>query len=356
MRILQVVKRLQPGGAENVVLSLAESARAGGHEVAVAAAHGAWSERFRVQHYPIPPSSADLRAMVAGASALRAAIRAFRPEVVHAHNPGVIAMTSLATGRGTTVPVVGTSHGGVSPRTLARHAVLFKMCGMPIISCGPGVTAGLEGTGFKVYRTIENGVQPASTKRDFIALRGSLGLEATQPVAVVVGRLTRAKNQEQVLRALVEVPVLTVLICGDGPELARLQNLAKEIGVADRTRFLGLRADARLLMQAADIVVLSSRYEGLPLVLVEAMSEGTPVIATDVIGSRELVSHSENGLLVPVDDPHALAGAMGRVLEDKALARTLATQGVRTAALYTRERMVQRHLELYKELVAARRP
>ena len=104
-------------------------------------------------------------------------------------------------------------------------------------------------------------------------------------------------------------------------------------------------------MGAADIVVMPSRWEGLPLSALEALASGTPLVATDVRGLRELVNDEESALLVP-EDPHALAAALRRVLDDPDLAARLGAAGKEVDGAGSDERLVQRFLELYERLAA----
>jgi glycosyltransferase involved in cell wall biosynthesis len=139
---------------------------------------------------------------------------------------------------------------------------------------------------------------------------------------------------------------------GGGPLEDVLRAEAAEKQIADRVFLTGPRADAWELMGAADAVVLPSRGEGLPLTVLEALAIGTPLVATDVRGVRGLVEDGRTALLVPPDDPQALAEALGRVLTDENLARRLVSQGRQLAAGFDDKRMAQLYLDLYKRLVA----
>jgi glycosyltransferase involved in cell wall biosynthesis len=147
------------------------------------------------------------------------------------------------------------------------------------------------------------------------------------------------------------VPDAVLAIAGEGELRGDLERLAKETGVDDRVRFLGLRPDARALMGAADAVVMPSHWEGLPLSALEALASGTPLVATDVRGLRELVADEQNALLVP-EDPHALADALRRVLDDPDLAARLAAAGKHVDGAGNDRRLVERFLELYERLAA----
>jgi glycosyltransferase involved in cell wall biosynthesis len=135
-------------------------------------------------------------------------------------------------------------------------------------------------------------------------------------VWLAVGRLDKAKDYPTMLRAFRQLSGTPgiLLIAGEGDGLAELQQLARELGIADRVRFLGLRRDIPELMSAADAYVMSSAWEGLPMVLLEASASALPIVATGVGGNREVVCDGESGFIVPPGSPEALAGGMRRMM------------------------------------------
>ena len=143
---------------------------------------------------------------------------------------------------------------------------------------------------------------------------------------VFVGRLTSQKGLRVALEALREVPSARLQLVGDGPERERLVRLARDLGLADRVVFAGALPRDRVLrrLAGARAAILPSLWENLPHAAVEALSVGTPVVATAVGGVPEVVHDDVNGLLVPPGDPHALAGAIARIVEDSALRARLA--------------------------------
>jgi glycosyltransferase involved in cell wall biosynthesis len=142
-----------------------------------------------------------------------------------------------------------------------------------------------------------------------------------------------------------------LVLAGDGPCRKELEQLARELAVADRVHFLGHRLDAPDVMAMFDVYCLPSVYEGMPLSILEAWSAGKPVVATDVTGIREIVIHETNGLLVPVNDPQALADQFHRVLGDRELRERISLQGQRFALeKCTMAGMVRQYEELYEQV------
>jgi glycosyltransferase involved in cell wall biosynthesis len=218
-----------------------------------------------------------------------------------------------------------------------------------VVACGPGVAAALAEQGLRVETTIVNGVPPAPEAADRNTLVEGWGLDPSRALILAVGRLAHVKNHALAVRALAEVPDASLVLVGAGPLAAELRREAAQAGVADRVVLAGLRQDARALIGAADAVVHPSRSEGLPLVALETLAAGTPLVATDVRGLRELVGDGA-ALLVPPGDAGALAQALRRVLTDEDVRTRLAATGRALAARYTEEEMCRRYLDLYTQL------
>lgn len=164
--------------------------------------------------------------------------------------------------------------------------------------------------------------------------RAALGLPLNQPLLLSVGRLTAVKGVDVSIRALAQIPRALLAIIGAGEEKEALESLAEVCGVRDRVIFLGRREHREVItaMRACDIFLLSSHTEGLSHVLLEALSEGRPAVATHVGGNPEILTDGENGLLAPPNDPAALAQAVRRILEDPIFAAKLAEGARRRSA------------------------
>jgi glycosyltransferase involved in cell wall biosynthesis len=142
------------------------------------------------------------------------------------------------------------------------------------------------------------------------------------------------KDQATLLAAIADLPDLQLTLAGEGPEREALEALVAELGIAERVDFAGVvgQDDARRLYEAADLFCLSSRSEGLPAVLIEAMACALPVVATRIDAVPELINDGENGLLVEPGRPEELAAALGRLAADPALRQRLGTAARKTVS------------------------
>jgi glycosyltransferase involved in cell wall biosynthesis len=196
-------------------------------------------------------------------------------------------------------------------------------------------------------RTIHNGVPdvelPPAPRR------------STGPVLGTFARLVSGKGIDVLCRALTEVPHAHAVVAGAGPGEAELRALALDLGVADRFDLLGFRARPRDLLPGFDVFVLPSRQEALPLSIVEAMLAALPVVATRVGGVHEVVEDRETGLLVPPDDPTALASALNELLGDRDRRDRMGAAG-RERALrdFSVDKMTRAYETLYEEIGSAR--
>ena len=172
--------------------------------------------------------------------------------------------------------------------------------------------------------------------------------------ALVLARLETDKCVDVAISALANLPEVHLVIAGTGSCREALESTARHLGVSERTHFLGQRDDAAALLRCADVLVLPSRVEGLPLSLLEGMALGVPVVATDIGGTREAVEHEHTGLLVPVGDAHALAAAIRRVLEEpEQTARRTAAATARVGQTFSLHGMSAAVMDLYDVLSRA---
>jgi glycosyltransferase involved in cell wall biosynthesis len=207
------------------------------------------------------------------------------------------------------------------------------------------------------FVTVPNGVAPRADRLGRAEAREILGLEPDRPVVMTIGRLTHMKGQWTLIDAVpglsARFPGLAVVLLGDGPLRGSLQEQAASLGVSGHVLFAGHRPDARRLLAAADVFVLSSRHEGMPLAALEAMEARLPVVATRVIGTEEVVDDGVTGALVRPGDATALGAAVSRLLADPALRTRQGAAGRRRfEASFTRERMALETAEVYASVLA----
>lgn len=185
--------------------------------------------------------------------------------------------------------------------------------------------------------------------------RGIDGAELPPPTVFCAGRYSYEKGPDILLQAWhrvhTQMPEARLLMAGGGPLSAQLDALAGALNIAGSVEMLGSRSDVPDLMARADVFVLPSRFEGLPNALLEAMASGLPCVATRVSGSEDMIVDGESGLLVPPEDPDALAEALVRLLTHPADALALGRAArARIVALYDREAQMQALVSLYTHL------
>jgi glycosyltransferase involved in cell wall biosynthesis len=206
--------------------------------------------------------------------------------------------------------------------------------------------------------TIPNGVdlRCLSSPQERETIRRREGWDGA-PVVGTVARMTPQKDPETWLavasRLAAARPDVRFVWVWGGEQEQHVRQRARELGLEGRLDFAGYREDARQLLGAFDVFLLTSRFEGLPYTPIEAMASGTPVVATDVVGTRDVVRHGETGLLAPPGDVDALAGRVARLLEDGHLAGRLAGAGkADVRKRFSMQTMVARTAALYESLLS----
>ncbi|MBI3988606.1 MAG: GT4 family glycosyltransferase PelF [candidate division NC10 bacterium] len=187
-------------------------------------------------------------------------------------------------------------------------------------------------------------------------LREELGLLGEEKLVGIVGRLVPIKGHEiflQAARVVAErLPSCRFLIVGDGPERLKLQGMAEALGLSSEVLFLGWRRDLDRIYADLDLCTLSSSNEGTPVSIIEAMAAGVPVVATQVGGVKDLVTHHETGLLVPPGDAQALASAILTLLNDPEKAQRMARAAkARAYPFYDVKALLSRMSDFYHTLV-----
>ncbi len=190
-------------------------------------------------------------------------------------------------------------------------------------------------------------------------VRAELGVPRGAGVILFIGRLAAVKGCDYLIDAapivLAGIPDAVFLVAGSGPAEAALKALAEGAGITKRVRFLGARDDVADLLAAADVFCLPSRQEGMSLALLEAMSAGKAVIASNLAANREIIEHDQTGLLVEPGDAVALAGALMYILAHPDAAQAMGRAAQAHALLkYGAVAQREEYAGLYRELLAAR--
>jgi len=330
VRVLYVVNNFIAGGAERHLLELwsrIDRTRFA-VEIACFSARGQFTRDVQALGWPVHDLGMggriyDLRGM-RGLLRLVHQTLEFRPDVIHGYLLGPNLFAVLA-GRLARVPMIVVAKRNVdrydSPRQQAVQSFAHRLA-THVIAVSERVRQSSVALGVPASRVtvIRNGVD-AERFQGPAADRAELGVAPGRLVIGSVGCLAPRKDYGTLLDAVAALagrglePALVLV--GDGDERPRLERRAAELGIADRVRFLGERADVERLLPLFDVFVLSSRDEGIPNALLEAMAAGRPAVATAVGGTPEVLEDGRTGWLVPPGDPPALAAALATALVDR---------------------------------------
>jgi glycosyltransferase involved in cell wall biosynthesis len=357
MKILYVITRSERGGGQVHVADLLAGLRSR-HELGLvtgetgfltdrAAALGIPTHVVRWLRQPIAPLHD-----VASVAALCRLIRRIRPDVIHAHTSKAGMVARLA-GTVMHVPVVFTAHTWSfteGPSGLRRRVCIpvERICGrlsarvITVSEANRDLAADLGVVANDRMTTIWNGVPD-------VTFRASPA--GGPPVRVLmVARFADQKDQALLVKAATQFhsqPVEFVFV-GDGPQEQPVRRLACQLGLSERVIFCGDRGDVAELLSGAHIFVLSTKWEGLPLSIIEAMRAGLPVIASGVGGVTELVEHRRTGLIVPRGDENSLAAALEILISDPSLRASMGERGrKRYEDCFSYARMLSRTEQVY---------
>ena len=389
MRVVRLITRLNVGGPSIQAMTLSDRLRARGVETLLV--HGKLGESegdmcyllskgVETRYLPaLRRQVAPLHDAIAFAQILDI-LRAVRPQIVHTHMAKAGTLGRLATafynrtaGRLAPVRVVHTYHGHVlegyfgSPAVtlftrMERHLAAVTDA---IVAISPQIRRELLGY-FQIGRPAQYHVVPLGfdlTELSAIdddqrrAARVALDIAPGAHVVTTVGRLTAIKQHQLFLDVSQQVaesnPAALFLIAGDGELRAELQDYARQLGIAERTRFLGWRRDLATIYAATDVFLLTSRNEGTPVALIESLAAGVPGVSTDVGGVGDVVDSDAIGLLAPFGDAPGLARHVQTLLADPARRRAMGARGRAAMARYHVDRLVDDVDALYRELIGS---
>jgi glycosyltransferase involved in cell wall biosynthesis len=327
MRVLFLSTSMGMGGADSQLRSAAQLLQARGHDVLIVSMTPLGPMGLQARALGIRTESLEMKRGVPdprGLLRLARLTRAWRPDVIHSH---MVHANLMARALRLVAPVpalVSTIHNiyeGGRLRMAAYRYTNALVDHLTIVSqAAADRFVGERIVPRELLTVIPNGVDteqiaavPPGTRE---ALRQELGVDGAF-VWLAVGRYEVAKDYPNMLRAFARVrasqPDAVLWIVGRGSLQPETEALAAELGLGDAVRFLGVRDDVPRVMSAADGYVMSSAWEGMPMVLLEAAAAGLPIVATTVGGNHEVVVHEETGFLVPPRDDAALAAGMLRL-------------------------------------------
>ncbi|PPB81479.1 glycosyltransferase involved in cell wall biosynthesis [Albidovulum inexpectatum] len=346
LHVLEMQTQFGVGGITRHVLSLTDWLRGQGHRVTLGGSPAAWAGPDDQPDYLDLPTRAVSgegggmpRRMVAVARSvwrLRAWLKANPVDVIHAHESAPALVANLAR-KGLGVPLIVTYHGS-EPERIAAFGRIARGADL-VITPSYNSAADLQrigGVDPTRLTVLGLGVPaaPCDPPQEVAALRQRL-LAGGDRLVMTLARLERQKGIDVLIRVAARLagshPGWRFAVAGDGVDEARLKTQAREAGVADRVIFLGRVERPHLYLRAADLFLLTSRWEALPFTIVEAFQAGIPAVATACSGVVELIDDTV-GAVVPIGDVEAIAQAVRRILADETLRSDMARRALQRAA------------------------
>ncbi len=363
-RILQIIPTLDQGGAEKQLTLLATGLPRDEFDVHVCALtrSGPWADELQRAEIPLSVIGKTWKLDPAAYQRLERHIRSLRPALVQTWLFAANSYGRLAAHRAG-VPVLIASERCVDrwktgvqwsiDRYLARWTsqIVVNSSGVRDFYVAHGLPS-------EKFVVIPNGIaMPTVSNVDRHELLRELQLPDNARLIGAVGRLWPQKRIKDLMWAADLLKTIRddvhLLILGDGPLRTRMLRYRHDLRIEDRVHFLGHRTDVQRFMPHFDVLWLGSGYEGLPNSIMEAMSHGVPVVATDISGNRDLVVPGETGYLVPVGDRAGFARWTEKILNDSALAARLGRAGrARIEQHFSVGRMIDRYAELYRRHLA----
>jgi len=347
--VMFVLPTLGTGGSENVVFNLCKHLVPPYLPVAASFRGGAMEQTFKenklITHILHRHGGIDFTLV----TKLRRLIQNYDVKIINTHH-FVSLFYGFWAARLCGVPIIHTEHSRWEMEALSTFwRIVFKSLLKQVQSVGAVSRTACEymikmyGVNSDKVNLLQNGIDVAlfESGSERTVSRKALGLSWNDIILGTVGNFRSEKNQKLLVQALKLLnriePRFRAVFVGDGPCKTEVEKLSRTLGIADSVLFLGTKSEMHRYYGLFDIYCLTSRYEGLPLTLLEAMASGVPTIGTDVLGIRDVIRHDENGILVLDDNPDELSKAILRLYQDIDL-----QQRIRNAA----RRMVREHYSL----------
>jgi len=361
-RVLHIIDSLHLGGAQEVVLNLATCGSSRfRHEVATLHGHGIYWDRLRQAGVKVHSLSPHKLLPIYLVTILWRLL-ADRPDILHCHLiPSNIIAKPLGAMLG--VPLIINHDHTNDPQRIDNKILLaldkstnrFAHHIIAVAAACRDFLMNHESIAPEKITLVPNAIDlrrfsPGEASRD--EARAELGLPTGSRIIAGVGRLNSQKNFSLFLEIAAQLatrfPDLHFLLAGEGPEEKMLREKAATLGIANRVTFSGYVADTRLVYLAADVLLMPSRYEGLPMTLLEAMAMGLPVVASKLDGIAEVIGEGVEGFLVAPNDAALFVDRTAALLDDSELAAFIAKNArAKIEARFSVERMTSAVEEIY---------
>ena len=365
MKVLQVISSGGLYGAEAVLLTLSTTLNQTSHKSTLAIFNNLSNPNLEVHEKALLlgmesnliPCSGQVDYKVI--SELRKLVQITGADVVHAHGYKADIYVYLAL-RGSSTPIVSTCHNWIKHSWLVSAYGAVDRLALRNYSAVVAVSEDVKRILLesrvdlnKIY-LIRNGIDVES----FLNVTPSLREDRDTTMIGWVGRLSHEKGPDIFIRAAAQVlrecPDLVFILVGDGPLKADLEALANEIGISANVRFMGRREDMAAVYASIDLLVCSSRQEGLPMAILEGMASGVPWIATAVGDVPTLIKDGHNGLLVPIGDIEGLASGVLRLATNPDIRKQFGLAARQTVKDdFSTQRMTREYIALYEKLIAS---
>lgn len=290
-------------------------------------------------------------------------------DLVHTHTPIASFLTRLACRSISNIRILYTAHGfhfykGAPIENWLTFYMAEKLVGRwtdglitmneedyiiskKIISQNNGCRYKVHGVGIDLKR-----FQPKDVN-DTKELRQKYGYTEDDFILFYAAELNKNKHQDLLIESISElktkIPNIKLLLAGPGPSEETYKKLMKELNLEKNVELLGFRSDVKILLKLSDIAVASSRREGLPVNVMEAMATGLPIVATDIRGHRDLIEDGVNGYLVGVEDVDGFTNAIAKLYHDKTLRERFGRKGIELVQKYSLENVLEEMKNIYEE-------
>ena len=359
--ILLISNRLDFGGAEVYVVSIANRLVELGYNVHVASSGGSLVEELSndVKHFIIPAASKKIPGIIKCSLQLRKILKDNKIEIIHSNSVITCLISKLAT-LFLSIPIINTVHSwGTSRKPIS--AAIVNLCADNVVAVSNSTAESYisHGLNKKKVVVVHNGIDTKRFTRlsieDNFKNREKLGLKPEDFVVINIARMEEVRKGHNTLLDAANIVVKSYsnckfLLAGDGNLRNTLQDKVKNFGIENNVIFLGNRADVVDLLSLSDIFCLPSDWEGLPLVIAEAMSCGLPVIATAVNGVPEIVLDKITGYLVQPQNPEQLSNKILELMQNPDLKEKMSAASVkRTNETFSLDNLIKRLHTIYSQ-------